>query len=116
MKTWRAMTSAALLALLLSAGQAWAAATAVYAQITNVDGPARGQFVSYSNIAATTDAFPLDSGLYVLRVKASTFGTVTLQMLGPDGVTWLTAMTAIAADGVSAATWLPNGSYRLLIA
>ena len=74
------------------------AATAVYASITRI--PLSGvptENVSYDNIAATTSAFVLNGGNYSIAVKASTYGTVTLQILGPDDTTYLTVLTAFAA-------------------
>lgn len=70
------------------------------------------------NIAATTAAFPLAGGAYWFEV-AATFGggTVKLQKLGPDDVTWFdvgTTTTLTAAGGASVA--LPQGSYRVNIA
>lgn len=93
------------------------AATAIYASITRI--PLSGvptENVSYDNIAATTAAFVLTGGRYAISVKASTFGSVTLQMLGPDDTTYLTAATAIAADGMATGLELPPGFYRLLVA
>jgi hypothetical protein len=46
---------------------------------------------------------------------ASTYGTVTLQTLAADGSTWLTAMTAFAANGYESAD-LPSGTYRVALA
>lgn len=92
------------------------AATAVYAIVSRVpNGGYQGDAVVFSNIAATTASFKLAGGRYAISVKASTYGTVTLQLLGADGTTWVTAATAIAADGF-AIVELPEGTYRILIA
>lgn len=96
------------------------AATAVY---ISVDHMLRDDFkvtldapVLFSNISATTAAFTLSGGLYTVKCMGSTFGTVTLQVLGGDGTTWITALAAIAANSLSAATRFPPGSYRFAIA
>lgn len=92
------------------------AATSVYASVARVplDSQA-GDAQTFSNISTTTAAFSLKGGIYVLAVKASTYGTVTLQALGPDGSTYITALEAVAADGTSAG-YLATGTYRILIA
>jgi len=92
------------------------AATAVYASIVRVplDAKARDSHAE-SNIAATTSAFTLLGGTYHVSVIGSTFGTVTLQILGPDGSTYLTTLTAFSANGTATAN-LPAGSYRLALA
>lgn len=73
---------------------------------------------SFSNIAATTGAFSLNGGYYVVAVVA-TFGggNVELQALGPDASTWLSAPTALklSAAGMIAG-YLPPGLYRFTIA
>jgi hypothetical protein len=68
-----------------------------------------------SNASATGSAFRLAGGLYGLSVIGSNFGTVTLQVLGADGSTWLTAATAFAANGYATA-YLPPGQYRWAVA
>ena len=72
--------------------------------------------VVFSNIAATTAPFALRGGKYAFAVIA-TFGggSVTLQVLGPDNSTWLTAMTAVTVAGTANAD-LPVGQYRVLVA
>jgi hypothetical protein len=92
------------------------AATAAYITVSRVplDGVPHDS-KTFSNIATTSAAFDLKGGLYVIKVKASTYGTVTLQVLGPDGTTWLNALTAISADG-TAAGYLAPDNYRILIA
>lgn len=72
--------------------------------------------VKHSNISATTAAFSLRGGKYMLAASATWGGgTATLEVLGPDGTTWLTAATAISANGVATADLAP-GSYRWAIA
>lgn len=71
--------------------------------------------VSYSNISATTAAFVLSPGLYNVGAHATwSGGSVTLQQLAVDGTTWLTALTAFSADGVSSGVYLA-GTYRVLV-
>jgi hypothetical protein len=71
----------------------------------------------FSNISATTAAFTLKGGYYMVAVVA-TFGggNVELQALGPDQSTWLSAPTALklsAAGMISG--YLPPGEYRFTI-
>jgi len=92
------------------------AATAVYVNVSRVpDAAVPGDSKAFSNISATTSPFPLRGGTYTVDVIGSTFGTVTLQRLGPDASTWLTALTAFSASGTANAT-LPDGSYRVALA
>lgn len=71
--------------------------------------------VKLSNIAATTAAFILNGGDYMLLVVA-TFGggNVVLEALGPNGSTWLPIHTALTANGVTGFS-IPPGQYRLAI-
>jgi len=72
--------------------------------------------VKFENIAATTSAFVLNGGKYQFAV-AATFGggSVGIEMLGPNGSSWLLVATALTAAGV--ATYdLPPGQYRVVIA
>jgi hypothetical protein len=73
--------------------------------------------VSFSNIAATTAAFTLAGGYFMIAVVA-TFGggNVELQALGPDQSTWLSLPTALklSANGMIAG-YLPPGQYRFTI-
>ena len=48
----------------------------------------------FSNIAATTAAFTLNGGCYMVACVGTGFGTVDLQALGPDQSTWLATPTA----------------------
>lgn len=93
------------------------AATAVYVTICRIPegGYPAADAVKYSNIAATTAGFSLAGGKYCIDVIGSTFGTVTLQRLGPDGTTEITAVTAFSANGTANAD-LPPGQYKLAIA
>lgn len=69
----------------------------------------------FSNIAATTAAFSLASGLYGITVSA-TFGggNVVLQRLAPDGTTFIAVHTAMTAAGYTT-VFLPPGTYKLAI-
>ena len=69
----------------------------------------------FRNLGATSASFPLLGGTYGMSCSASTYGTVTLQMLGADGSSWLTAMTAFASNGYESAD-LPAGTYRVALA
>ncbi len=70
---------------------------------------------SFSNISATTAAFILRGGNYGLTCHATfNAGSVTLQRLSPDGVTYITVITALTVDGYANSN-LPSGSYRLAI-
>jgi hypothetical protein len=72
----------------------------------------------FSNIAATTAAFTLNGGYYMVAAVA-TFGggNVELQMLGPDQSTWLSAPTALKLSAAGTiAGYLPPGQYRFTIA
>jgi hypothetical protein len=72
----------------------------------------------FSNISATTAAFTLNGGYYMVAAVA-TFGggNVELQMLGPDQSTWLSAPTALKLSAAGTiAGYLPPGQYRFAIA
>jgi hypothetical protein len=92
------------------------AATAVYVNINRIPyWSVADDAKAFLNINATTAAFQLQGGKYNVDVIGSTFGTVTLQRLGPDGSTYLTAMTAFAANGLAVAD-LPKGQYKVALA
>lgn len=71
----------------------------------------------FSNISATPAAFKLRGGNYGITVHADTWGggSVTLQRLCPKAATYVTVVTAFAADGYASAN-LPSGTYQLTIA
>jgi hypothetical protein len=72
--------------------------------------------VSFSNISATPTSFSLRGGLYGVTSKGTWGGgSATLQRLAPDATTYITVLTAIAADGYATVS-LPPGTYQLLIA
>jgi hypothetical protein len=89
------------------------AATAVYFSVQKADD--RTNKTLFSNIGATPATFKLTGGKYALRCKASTYGTVTLQVQLDDATTFVTAATAFSADGFSVLD-LPPGTYKLVIA
>jgi hypothetical protein len=92
------------------------AATAAYVSVATIPASATPkEAANYSNINATTAAFRLKGGKYGVTVHASTYGTVTLQLQAFDATTWLTALTAFAADGFATAD-LPPGLYRVALA
>ena len=94
------------------------AATAAYVNISRVpkgDTQRSGDGFGMSNANASSANFALKGGTYTIDVIASTFGTVTLQRLGPDGSTFLTAQTAFAANG-TATVDLPGGTYKIALA
>jgi len=78
--------------------------------------PLLNRTVTFSNIAATPASFVMRGGLYGVTSKGTWGGgSATLQRLAPDAATYVTVLTAIAADGY-ATVQLPPGIYRLLIA
>jgi hypothetical protein len=72
----------------------------------------------FSNISATTAAFTLLGGAYLVACVA-TFGggSVDLQVLGPDQTTWMAtpAATHFTANGIIGPVYVPPGQYRFLI-
>lgn len=72
-------------------------------------------FQYWAVIAATPPDFNLDAGAYGLTLHATAWGTAALQKLLPDGATYVTVLTAFAADGY-AEIHIPAGQYRLLLA
>ncbi len=70
---------------------------------------------SFSSISSTTAAFQLEAGNYGVTVKGTGYGTVTLQKLAGDASTYVTCLTAFAADGY-ATVLLPSGTYKVAIA
>lgn len=70
----------------------------------------------YSNISATTAAFSLKGGMYAVTVTGTWGGgSVTLQRLAANGSTYVTALTAFAADGLQTQI-LPPGTYKFAVA
>lgn len=73
---------------------------------------------NYSSPTAADSAnFQLQGGAYVLDAVANfNSGSITLQRLGPDGTTFITAATALSANGSSGSIALPPGTYKILVA
>ncbi len=92
------------------------AVSAVYCIISKIPtfGPWEQPNVQ-ANISATTGTFILQGGKYAMDVIGTSFGSVTLQRLGPDGSTYVTAATAVVANG-AATLDLPPGLYKLALA
>jgi len=98
------------------------AATDVYASYTRIpttagpSGPGKPNEMEtvLSNSDATSAPFKLLGGWYQIDVIGATFGTVTLQKLGPDGSTYITAATAFSASG-SAPVQLGYGTYKFTL-
>lgn len=67
------------------------------------------------NLAAAAinalSSFYLLGGYYALSAIATGYGSITLQQLGPDGLTKLTAAPAIVANGITY-VYLPPGTYN----
>lgn len=97
---------------LLALGLAWGGALYRADATTAVDAK------SFSNISATTAAFTLKGGYYVVSAVATfSAGSVELQMLGPDGSTWLSLPTALKLSAAGTiAGYVPPGQYRFTIA
>lgn len=69
-----------------------------------------------SNASATGSAVPWPGGKGGVMLAGTVGGaTITLQILGPDGTTWLTGATALTAVGVGVFE-LPCGQIRALVA
>jgi hypothetical protein len=75
------------------------------------------EYFAFKNIAATPAPFTLRGGSYGITAHSSAWGggSATLQRLSPDGLTYVTVLTALSADGYSSAN-LPSGVYQMAIA
>jgi hypothetical protein len=93
------------------------AVSAVYVTLTHIslDHSASRESIQFSNIGATTAAFTILGGRYGITCMGTGFGSVTLQTLAFDLTTYITAATAIAANGVTIVD-LPAGTYRFALA
>lgn len=88
----------------------WFAVAPAWAEFNKVES------FPFSNISATPASFILRGGNYGLTCHATWGGgSATLQRLATDGVTYVTVMTALTADGYGNAN-LPSGTYQLTIA
>lgn len=75
-------------------------------------------YLLWNDATADSAAQMLDvGGNHVLDVCGdfTSSANVVLQRLGPDGVTWLNAATAVTANAISAVLGLIPGSYRMHI-
>lgn len=63
--------------------------------------------------AGTGTAFEVTGGLYAIETLATGAGSIALQRLGPDGVTWGSVVTIPTTSNFSTAQ-LPRGQYRWL--
>lgn len=75
----------------------------------------------FANIGVgSTATFNLQGGAYVLDAHSAAWGggSVTLERLMPDDITWATAEAAATrtATGTTGAFALPAGVYRLTVA
>lgn len=92
------------------------AVSAVYFSIRSTTQSLHSQpALSFSNISATPAIFYLPADTYCLDCIGSSYGTATLERLGPDGSTYLTAATAFSANGTETVA-LPAGTYKLALA
>lgn len=71
--------------------------------------------LQFKNISGTPGSFDLPGGQYGITVVGTGFGTVTLQKLSSDTSTYVTCLTAFAANGYQTVN-LPDGTYKLTIA
>jgi hypothetical protein len=73
--------------------------------------------IAFKNVSSTQGPFVLRGGSYGVTVHAGSWGggSATLQRLGDDGATYVTVLTAFAADGYAGVN-LPSGTYQLAIA
>ena len=73
------------------------------------------QSFQFANLSTTTSSFGLSGGSYGLTISA-TFGggSVQLQTLSFDRVTWLNVGSAVTANGFAVKS-LPPGQYRIAI-
>jgi hypothetical protein len=70
----------------------------------------------FTNISATTAPFQLQGGLYGIDyIGTWGGGSVTLEKLAGDGSTYIVALTAFTANGVSMG-YLPSGTYKFVVA
>ncbi len=92
------------------------AISAVYIALTHIslDHSASRESFQFSNISATTATFTLMGGRYGITCMGTGFGSVTLQVQAFDGTTYLTAATAITANGVTIVD-LPAGVYKFAL-
>ena len=65
--------------------------------------------------AAATSGFNWQGGKSVLALSATAYGSVVyLQMLGPDGVTWISINASTYSANQVTAYDLPRGQYKII--
>jgi len=70
--------------------------------------------IIFSDIDATPADFGLSGGQYSLQIVAGTWGTATLNQIGPDGSTLLPVGSAISANGQTLFT-VGGGQFQLTL-
>ena len=71
----------------------------------------------FSDIVADTNPFELHGGLYRIGTLISGSNNIQLQMLGPDGKTWIDYLDhAIGKSGLSEEISIVPGQYRFHVA
>ena len=72
---------------------------------------------SFPNISANSAQFGLKGGYYVVAAIGTIPTSVELQMLGPDGSTFVSLPTAlkVTASGGTAGGYAPPGQYRFTL-
>lgn len=78
--------------------------------------PTSTQSVKFTGLSATPPAFALGGGKYAVSAIATGTGTMGLQMLMPDGVTFNPVHTAFATTTGFTTVDLPAGQYQFSIA
>jgi hypothetical protein len=73
------------------------------------------QYWNAINATPADPDFNLDAGVYGLTVRATAWGTATLQRVFQGGVIFVTVTPALAADGY-VVLQLPAGKYRMTLA
>lgn len=80
-------------------------------QASSASGPANNSHFLTNAAANNYGAFLVTGGLYAVETLSAGAGSILLQRLGPDGVTWVTVVTIVATSNFSTAQ-LPPGQYR----
>jgi hypothetical protein len=82
------------------------AATALYATVGRIREPGALDTGYHVENGDGSAAFQIKGGTYLVEVVASTFGTVALQKLGPDGSTYIPTKN----DAGTAISFTANGT------
>jgi hypothetical protein len=77
----------------------------------------KGIFANAFNLgSASSGTFQLQGGYYCLAASATWGGgSATLEMLGPDGVTFIATALLLSANGLILG-YLPAGQYKIVVA